>query len=132
MTARLRQTASMTDTGRKRRHNEDAFVVADLTGGALLQDRAYARFDVGVRGVLLAADHALHFDDEARRDHDGIDGRLRRSTVAAATAEFDGETVRHRRADACSVKQMAVGNWRIVQREGEVRLRHCADRPRRH
>ena len=41
MTARLGQTASMTDTGRKRRHNEDAFVVepplfavADGMGGA--------------------------------------------------------------------------------------------------
>jgi PPM family protein phosphatase len=41
MTARLGQTASMTDTGRRRRHNEDAFVsepplfaVADGMGGA--------------------------------------------------------------------------------------------------
>jgi serine/threonine protein phosphatase PrpC len=43
-----------TDRGLVRSHNEDAFIVADLTGGALLQESPVARYEVGVHGVLLA------------------------------------------------------------------------------
>lgn len=52
--------AAMTDVGRVREKNEDAFVVADLTGGGLLKDEAsHARFDVGDRGVLLAVSDGM-------------------------------------------------------------------------
>src|SRR5689334_17762003 len=51
--------AAITDRGRVRDKNEDAFVVADLTGGALLSDHAHARFDVGERGVLLAVSDGM-------------------------------------------------------------------------
>jgi serine/threonine protein phosphatase PrpC len=45
---------AQTDIGLVRSSNEDAFVIADLTGGSLLGDQRIARFDVGQRGVLLA------------------------------------------------------------------------------
>src|SRR5690242_12167640 len=51
--------AAMTDVGRTRTKNEDAFVIADLTGGALLKDASNARFDVGERGVLLAVSDGM-------------------------------------------------------------------------
>jgi len=51
--------AALTDIGRVREKNEDAFVVADLTGGALLPDHSHARFDVGERGVLLAVSDGM-------------------------------------------------------------------------
>jgi serine/threonine protein phosphatase PrpC len=43
-----------TDPGLIRSSNEDAFVVADLTGDSLLQEQRVGRFEVRQRGVLLA------------------------------------------------------------------------------
>lgn len=51
--------AASTHVGRVREKNEDAFVVADLTGGALLGEQTHARFDVGERGVLLAVSDGM-------------------------------------------------------------------------
>ncbi len=49
-----------TDIGHVRAKNEDAFVVADLTGGSLLEGQPLvARFDVGERGVLLAVSDGM-------------------------------------------------------------------------
>lgn len=48
-----------TDIGRVRPANEDAFVIADLTGGNLIQERQIARFEVGERGVLLAVSDGM-------------------------------------------------------------------------
>jgi serine/threonine protein phosphatase PrpC len=48
-----------TDVGLVRKRNEDAFVVADLTGGSLLQESRGARFEVGDRGVLLAVSDGM-------------------------------------------------------------------------
>jgi serine/threonine protein phosphatase PrpC len=48
-----------TDVGLVRPTNEDAFVVADLTGGSVLQEQRIARFEVGRRGVLLAVSDGL-------------------------------------------------------------------------
>jgi serine/threonine protein phosphatase PrpC len=48
-----------TDVGRVRPINEDAFVVADLTGGSVLPEQRIARFEVGRRGVLLAVSDGL-------------------------------------------------------------------------
>ncbi len=52
--------AGHTDIGRVRANNEDAFVVADLSGGTLLEEGTpLARFDVGERGVLLAVSDGM-------------------------------------------------------------------------
>ncbi len=48
-----------TDVGLVRPLNEDAFVVADITGGSVLQEQRIARFEVGERGVLLAVSDGL-------------------------------------------------------------------------
>jgi serine/threonine protein phosphatase PrpC len=48
-----------TDVGRVRRNNEDAFVVADLTGNRVLQEQHIARFEVGQCGVLLAVSDGM-------------------------------------------------------------------------
>jgi len=48
-----------TDTGLVRPSNEDAFVIADLTGGSLLSEPRIARFDVGQQGVLLAVSDGM-------------------------------------------------------------------------
>ncbi len=51
--------AARTDVGQAREKNEDAFVVADLSGGTLLDGEPNARFDVGERGVLLAVSDGM-------------------------------------------------------------------------
>jgi len=51
--------AGYTDVGKVREKNEDSFVVADLTGGTLLDGASHARFDVGARGVLLAVSDGM-------------------------------------------------------------------------
>jgi serine/threonine protein phosphatase PrpC len=48
-----------TDVGLVRPANEDAFVVADLTGGSALREQRIARFEIGHRGVLLAVSDGL-------------------------------------------------------------------------
>ena len=48
-----------TDVGLVRKTNEDAFVVADLTGGNLVKEGESARFDIGQRGVLLAVSDGM-------------------------------------------------------------------------
>ena len=48
-----------TDVGLVREKNEDAYVVADLTGGSVLAEQRIARFAVGQRGVLLAVSDGL-------------------------------------------------------------------------
>jgi serine/threonine protein phosphatase PrpC len=48
-----------TDVGLVRPINEDAFVVADVTGGSVLQEQRIARFEVGERGVLMAVSDGL-------------------------------------------------------------------------
>jgi PPM family protein phosphatase len=48
-----------TDVGLVRKSNEDAFVIADLTGGSLLDEQRIAKFEVGQRGVLLAVSDGM-------------------------------------------------------------------------
>jgi len=48
-----------TDVGLVRQSNEDAFVVADLTGGNLLGGPGLAHFEIGERGVLLAVSDGM-------------------------------------------------------------------------
>src|SRR5215467_12304193 len=47
------------DIGLVRQRNEDAFVVADLTGGGVLQEPRMVRFEIGERGALLAVSDGL-------------------------------------------------------------------------
>jgi serine/threonine protein phosphatase PrpC len=47
-----------TDVGLVRKSNEDAFVIADLTGGNLIRGQI-ARFEIGARGVLLAVSDGM-------------------------------------------------------------------------
>jgi PPM family protein phosphatase len=54
------QVVGRTDVGNVRQNNEDTFVVADLTGQALLGAEASSgRFEVGDRGVLLAVSDGM-------------------------------------------------------------------------
>ncbi len=48
-----------TDVGLVRASNEDAFLIADLTGGNLIEEQQIARFEVGARGVLLAVSDGM-------------------------------------------------------------------------
>jgi serine/threonine protein phosphatase PrpC len=48
-----------TEVGLVRTSNEDAFVIADLTGGSLLDEQRIAKFEVGQRGVLLAVSDGM-------------------------------------------------------------------------
>ena len=48
-----------TDVGVVRKTNEDAFVIADLTGGSLFGEPKVTRFEVGKRGVLLAVSDGM-------------------------------------------------------------------------
>jgi PPM family protein phosphatase len=50
---------AQTDVGLVRKSNEDAFVIADLTGGSLLEEQHMAQFEVGARGVLLAVSDGM-------------------------------------------------------------------------
>jgi serine/threonine protein phosphatase PrpC len=50
---------AQTDIGLARKTNEDAFVIADLTGGSLLDEQRIAKFEVGQRGVLLAVSDGM-------------------------------------------------------------------------
>ena len=48
-----------TDIGLVRTNNEDTFVIADLSGGTLIQGQPIARFEIGDRGVLLAVSDGM-------------------------------------------------------------------------
>jgi PPM family protein phosphatase len=58
MTVNLTVVAQ-TDVGLVRESNEDAFVIADLTGGSLIDGQRIAKFEVGQRGVLLAVSDGM-------------------------------------------------------------------------
>jgi PPM family protein phosphatase len=48
-----------TNIGRVRKTNEDAFVIADLTGDKLVASGPITRFEIGERGVLLAVSDGM-------------------------------------------------------------------------
>lgn len=50
---------AQTNVGLVRESNEDAFVIANLTGGSLLDGNRIAKFEVGQRGVLLAVSDGM-------------------------------------------------------------------------
>jgi serine/threonine protein phosphatase PrpC len=52
-------TCAKTDVGLVRSINEDAFVIADLTGGSPVEEQRLACFQVGERGALLAVSDGM-------------------------------------------------------------------------
>ena len=63
------QVAGLTDAGCVRAKNEDAFVVADLTGQALLDGTSTGIFPVGDHGHARGIRHELlHIDGNDRFD----------------------------------------------------------------
>ncbi|HEY3822377.1 MAG TPA: protein phosphatase 2C domain-containing protein [Polyangiaceae bacterium] len=50
---------AQTEVGLVRQTNEDAFVIADLSGGSLLDEQKMSKFEVGQRGVLLAVSDGM-------------------------------------------------------------------------
>ena len=50
---------ALTDVGLQRKTNEDAFVIADLTGDSLVETAPITRFEIGERGVLLAVSDGM-------------------------------------------------------------------------
>jgi serine/threonine protein phosphatase PrpC len=58
MSTRL-TVAALSDVGRVRDQNEDAFLVADVLAGTPKFDEGVARFDVGARGALLAVSDGM-------------------------------------------------------------------------
>jgi len=105
--------AGVTDIGKVREKNEDAFVVADLTGGALLGGASHARFDVGERGVLLAV------SDGMGGAHAGeVASALVVETLTRAMAGASPETARDALMDD-AIQRAHRAVWDVAKRAGK-------------
>jgi serine/threonine protein phosphatase PrpC len=90
------QVAGRTDIGAVRQRNEDAFVVADLTGQSLLDARSpNGVFQLGERGVLLAVS-------------DGIGGDRAGDVASALVAETLPREMAEARQSAPSLEKLEV------------------------
>ncbi len=105
--------AGATDIGKVREKNEDAFVVADLTGGTLLDGQKHQRFDVGARGVLLAVS-------------DGMGGAHAGEVASALVVETLTRSLRRAAADAPrdalmddAIQRAHRAVWDEARREGK-------------
>jgi len=86
-----------TDVGNVRKNNEDSFVVADLSGTALIgPDGSSGRFEVGERGVLLAVS-------------DGMGGLKAGEVASALVIETLPKAMRNGRASAPDDERLRVG-----------------------
>ena len=102
-----------TDIGNVRKNNEDSFVVADLTGTALIgPEGSSGRFEVGERGVLLAVS-------------DGMGGLKAGEVASALVTETLPKAMRGGRASAPTEERLRVGVqqahekvWTTAQEEG--------------
>ncbi|HZO17392.1 MAG TPA: Stp1/IreP family PP2C-type Ser/Thr phosphatase, partial [Gemmatimonadaceae bacterium] len=94
-----------TDVGRTREHNEDAFLVADLTSGAVTDQGEAASYTLGPRGVLfMVADGlggAAAGEIASGMAVDVVLQELRRTWVSAPTR--DPDTFAHALKKACDV-----------------------------
>src|SRR3954468_5772211 len=79
-------------------------------------------YDAEFSWILFAADHALHVDDEPRRNRNGIDGRVRRRTVTAAPLECYLEAVGSGRANPATIEDRAMSEWAVMQGKRDVGL----------
>jgi serine/threonine protein phosphatase PrpC len=80
-----------TDVGLVRRSNEDAFVIADLTGGSALQRQRIARFEIGHRGVLLAVSDGLGGHQAGELASALVVESLRRSMAQRIASSLEGD-----------------------------------------
>ena len=76
-----------TDIGLVRKNNEDAFVIADLTGGSVLQEQRIAKFEVGRKGVLLAVSDGVGGHQAGEVASALVVESLRRSMTSRAPSE---------------------------------------------
>src|ERR1043166_8757615 len=81
----------------------------DISGGAAVNGAD--AHDAEFSWILFAADHALHVGDEPRRNRNGIDGRVRRRTVAAAPLECYLKAVGGGRTDPGTIEDRAMREW---------------------
>ncbi len=93
-----------TDVGLVRNKNEDAFVIADLTGGSVAKEQRIARFEVGQRGVLLAVS-------------DGIGGHQAGEVASALVVE--------------SVRRTMIQLRQSVPEQADARMEEAAKRANR-
>ena len=80
-----------TDIG-KRKTNEDAFVIADLTGSGLVMTAPITRFEIGAHGVLLAVSDGMGGHAAGEVASALVVESLRRS-MAAAAASTESDTL---------------------------------------
>jgi serine/threonine protein phosphatase PrpC len=87
------RVAGLTDVGRTREHNEDAFVVADLTGGTTIAEPDSATLPAGAKGSLfMVADGmggAAAGEIASAMAVDIVLGELRATWVAAKTTDAE-------------------------------------------
>ena len=104
-----------TDVGLVRKSNEDAFVVADLTGGNLIQG-GIARFEVGARGVLLAVSDGMGGERA---------GEVASALVVQSLLRTLGEKATTQPADAMITAAVARANrdvWQAAREPGRERM----------
>jgi len=78
---------AQTDAGLVRKSNEDAFVIADLTGGSLVEEQRIAQFEVGQRGVLVAVSDGMGGHQAGEVASALVIESLRRSMASAQGGE---------------------------------------------
>jgi serine/threonine protein phosphatase PrpC len=83
------EVCGQTDVGEVRLKNEDAFIVADLTGGALLGERQVGQFEIKERGVLLAVSDGLGGSQAGEVASALVVQSLRRSLAADSDEQPD-------------------------------------------
>jgi len=103
-----------TDPGRVRRKNEDAFVVADLSGGSLLLDGTpHSRFDVGERGVLLAVSDGMGGADAGEVASALVIETLTRTLATAAPDTPRDALMNH------AIQKAHRAVWNVAKRESK-------------
>jgi serine/threonine protein phosphatase PrpC len=85
------EVSGQTDVGKVRDKNEDAFIVADLTGGDLLGDRQVGQFEIKERGVLLAVSDGVGGHKAGEVASALVVESLRRSLAAGSDQQPDAQ-----------------------------------------
>jgi PPM family protein phosphatase len=107
---------AQTDAGLVRKSNEDAFVIADLTGGSLLEEQRVAQFEVGQRGILVAVSDGMGGHQAGEVASALVVESLRRSMASAPSGEA---------SDALLEKATAQANrevWEAAHYPGRERM----------
>jgi serine/threonine protein phosphatase PrpC len=83
------EVCGQTDVGEVRVKNEDAFIVADLTGGDLLGERHVGQFEIKEQGVLLAVSDGVGGHKAGEVASALVVESLRRSLAAGSDEQPD-------------------------------------------